>query len=103
MEKCPEQYKNPKDAALLRRCAARSGIDFGALQTCATGQQGKELLWASASAANRQGIHYGVDGLPTVALNGKVVSKFFDCSIGLSDLVAKICELYTGPKPSACP
>jgi hypothetical protein len=48
-------------------------------------------------------IHYGIDGLPTVTIDGKVVSKFLDCSIKLGGVVEGICGAWAGAaKPTAC-
>lgn len=57
----------------------------------------------SAKRSNAAGIEYGIQGLPTVTIDGKVVTTFFECSIGLSKVVDLICKAYTGsPKPAAC-
>ena len=100
---CTAQYENPGNATLLRDCSARAGLDFDALSACATGAEGAALMDASARYASAQGVSYGMQGLPVVRVNGKQISKFWDCHVPVAHVIAEVCAAYTGPKrPAKC-
>ena len=100
---CTSQYQNPRNETLLQTCATSVGIDYEALKTCATGPQGVALMDASARYTSSKGVSYGNQGLPVVLVNGKRISKFWDCHVPLATVVSSVCEAYDGPnKPAKC-
>lgn len=108
MEPCKSQYVNPKNATLLQTCAARTGFDYSALEQCATGPAGVAALQKSADFyhgfrdSEGKSVAYGMQGLPVVLVNNKLVSKFWECSVKLETVIAAICEAFTGERPSVC-
>eukprot|EP00040_Diaphanoeca_grandis_P039678 m.259780 g.259780 ORF g.259780 m.259780 type:complete len:248 (-) comp38674_c0_seq1:361-1104(-) len=68
----PEFQKND----ILRECAARVGFDGDKLFACGTGPLGQQLMEASSTISNKDGITYGVDGLAPIYLDGvKIPTK----------------------------
>ncbi len=63
-----ENYKNA--GANWGRCAAKAGIDKGALKACAESSEGKALLSASAKKAAA----FGASGSPTIVIEGEIYS-----------------------------
>eukprot|EP01062_Namystynia_karyoxenos_P026838 TRINITY_DN20732_c0_g1_i1.p1 TRINITY_DN20732_c0_g1~~TRINITY_DN20732_c0_g1_i1.p1 ORF type:complete len:228 (+),score=87.30 TRINITY_DN20732_c0_g1_i1:70-753(+) len=100
-----------RNAELEAQCAAGLGLDWGALQKCAAGPEGRALIRADAEY-DRGNETYILQGLPVVKIAGKRFSKIGDSVPSqMSDtaayqkrLVAAICAAYTGqPRPAACP
>lgn len=75
-------------------CAADLGYDTAAVKTCFEGQEGIDLL--TASAANAQSA--GASGSPTIILDGSGYSG----GRGLNDFKRAFCNAFTGEKPAAC-
>ena len=99
MDPCKTQYTNPSNITLMQECAPTK-FDFARLQSCATSQEGSDLLYVDATRFDKS---YGLQGLPVVEVNGKVVSSFFSCHVSMDKVVSAICEaLPQGERPDMC-
>ena len=104
----PEYQKND----IMKDCAATTGIDWAALEACATGAVGEQLLIASANASTAAGVVYGLQGLPVVHIvNGatggdtRVKTKQpipIVCGPTPKEVLAVVCDALPDPKPSNC-
>jgi len=77
-----------------KTCAEELNYDVDAVETCFTGEQGKELLKASAAKATAA----GATGSPTILLDGVMYSG----GRGETDFKRAFCNAFTGERPSAC-
>lgn len=100
MSPCKTQYSNPSNLTLMRSCAPKS-FDFEKLQSCASSSEGSDLLFADATRFDKS---YGLQGLPVVEVNNKVVSSFFACHVHMDKVVSAICDAIPpgGKRPSMC-
>jgi len=80
-----------KIPGIAQDCAKAAGVDWTTLNTCFSGDQGKDFMTANAkmSAIISESSEY----TPTVWVDGKQVSPL---------TVKAICDAYTGDKPAAC-
>lgn len=81
---------------IAQECAKAAGIDWSTLNTCYSGDQGKDFMTANAKAAviiQDAGAQY----TPSGWINGKEASPS-----PTSWTVQDICDAYTGDKPPAC-
>ncbi|MBU1536412.1 DsbA family protein [Myxococcota bacterium] len=77
-----------------KSCAQRAKVDAAALKTCKEGEQGKQLLRASAKIAK----DLKVEGSPTFFIGGQK----YDGPPSPRKIVDKICEGIKGAKPADC-
>ena len=102
MKPCKTQYVNPSNDTLMETCGygtLGSGFKYDDLKSCATSATGQDLLLQNAQKFN---FKYGLQGLPVVEVNGKVVSTFFSCHVSMTKVIDAICSNLKDPKPQAC-
>jgi GH24 family phage-related lysozyme (muramidase) len=92
---------NPSNETLMETCGNALGPSFKYqdLKSCATSNTGNDLLLENAKNFE---FKYGLQGLPVVEVNGKVVSTFFSCHVSISKVMSSICSNLEEPKPKAC-
>ncbi|CAG2181879.1 unnamed protein product [Oppiella nova] len=88
-------FKTPLIAG--KECATKQGLDWAAIDECATGPLGRGLHLQAGEVYNKvtpKGFtvpHIVIDGKWTAEINDKAEK----------DLVALVCDTYTGTKPDA--
>lgn len=93
-----EEPQNAEPAAIGEKCAKSLGIDYEPIGACATGPKGNELEHQMALKTNALEPQH--EYVPWVTLNGKHTEKMQRKAE--NNLLALVCEYYTGTKPSAC-
>lgn len=91
--------QRPQPAVIGEKCAKSFGIDYAPIEACASGPQGNELEHKMALKTNALEPQHQY--VPWVTINGKHTEKLQRKAE--SNLLALLCEFYTGTKPSACP
>jgi len=85
-------YNNVPDNAPA--CASKAGLNWNAINSCASSALGDTLFSATIKYCNTNGVH----STPTVNINGRQYVG------GPSNNLAAVCQAYTGtPKPKGCP
>lgn len=75
----------------VKQCATGAGMDYDTLNECYSGSEGTALQKAAAAATPDHPY------VPYVIVNGK------ESPSGGDDLLAEVCSLYQGAKPTSCP
>ena len=109
-----ETYSIPEDA---KRCALDNGIDWDAVDACANGPQGLQLLhdshfetmrlFAAHGGYTPPGHGYRPPLIPNIWIAGKQYNNPLDlkgprATDPYAHLVARVCEAYNGTKPASC-
>jgi len=89
------QNKNSKEVATnWEACAREAGIPTDKLQSCMSGDEGKQLLAASFKVSQEKGAR----GSPTIYIGGQQ----YQGGRRPADFMRSICNAYQGAKPAAC-
>lgn len=108
---CKYQFSVGRSKSLLREqaCARNLGMDWDAVNTCWTGDEGIALAQKDADKSDAIEERYGIlmKGEPVVWVDGKRVSTKWDCGISGTKyqrvLLKAICDAFEGkPIPAAC-
>jgi hypothetical protein len=84
------------------QCAQQVGLDSNAVEKCSKSALGKQLMTISINITDSLGWDPR-PGSPTVYVNNECVSGYDPCENVIENaLLQKICNAYTGPKPSGC-
>ncbi|CAG2178563.1 unnamed protein product [Oppiella nova] len=89
-------FKTPLIAG--KECATKQGLDWAAIDECATGPLGRGLHLQAGEVYNKA-TPKGFT-LPHIVIDGKWTAEINDKAE--KDLVALVCDTYTGTKPDAC-
>ncbi|CAG2174298.1 unnamed protein product [Oppiella nova] len=89
-------YKTPLTAG--KECATKQGLNWAAIDECATGPLGRGLHLLAGEVFNKATPK--PTGVPHILLNGQHTAEISDRAE--KDLVALVCDTYTGTKPDAC-
>ena len=93
-----ERSRDPQPAAIAQKCAKSLGIDYAPIEECVSGPQGNEL--EHQMALKTDALKPQHQYVPWVTINGKHTEKLQNEAE--RNLLALVCEFYTGTKPSAC-
>ncbi|KAJ7360409.1 antigen processing and presentation of exogenous peptide antigen via MHC class I [Desmophyllum pertusum] len=88
--------QDPK--AVAENCAKSLGIDYAPIEGCVSGPQGNEL--EHKMAMKTDALEPQHEYVPWVTINGKHTEKMQRKA--QNNLLALVCEYYTGTKPSEC-
>jgi hypothetical protein len=95
---------------IMATCAEQVGYDWEMLHACGTGDEGQDLMAASSTRSNNDGITYGADGLAPIFINGKQIKTKeptpLKCGPTMEEVRQAVCdemvELGQEELPSAC-